>query len=44
MRSDLRPGEKLPDFELPDHDDQPTRLSSLMRGFPTIVVFSRGYY
>ena len=44
MRPDLRPGEKLPDFELPNQDNEPTRLSSLMRGFPTIVVFSRGYY
>jgi peroxiredoxin len=44
MREDLRPGEKFPDIELPNQDENLTRLSSLMRGFPTVVVFSRGYY
>jgi peroxiredoxin len=44
MRENLRPGEKFPDIELPNQDENPTRLSSLMRGFPTVVVFSRGYY
>ena len=44
MRENLRPGEKFPDIELPSDDEKPTKLSSLMRGFPTVVVFSRGYY
>jgi peroxiredoxin len=44
MRENLRPGEKFPDIELPNQDENLTRLSSLMRGFPTVVVFSRGYY
>ena len=44
MRPNLRPGEKFPDFELPNQDGEPTKLSSLMGGFPTAVVFSRGYY
>jgi hypothetical protein len=44
MRANLRPGGKFPDIELPDQDGVPTKLSSLMRGFPTAVVFSRGYY
>ena len=44
MRENLRPGEAFPDFELPDEEGQLTKLSSLMRGFPTVVVFSRGYY
>ncbi len=44
MRENLRPGEKFPDIELPNQDEKLTRLSSLMRGFPTVVVFSRGYY
>jgi peroxiredoxin len=44
MRDNLRPGEKFPDIELPNQDDEVVRLSSLMRGFPTVVVFSRGYY
>jgi peroxiredoxin len=44
MREHLRPGEKFPDIELPDQNEELTKLSSLMRGFPTAVVFSRGYY
>jgi peroxiredoxin len=44
MRENLRPGEPFPDIELPNQDAEPTRLSRLMAGFPTIVVFSRGYY
>jgi hypothetical protein len=44
MRENLRPGEKFPDIELPNHDGVLTKLSSLMGGFPTVVVFSRGYY
>jgi peroxiredoxin len=43
MRKNLRPGEKFPDIELPSQDGQLTKLSSLMGGFPTGVVFSRGY-
>ena len=44
MRENLRPGEKFPDVELPNQDGKPTKLSSLMGGFPAVVVFSRGYY
>ena len=44
MREDLKPGEKFPDLELPNQDNEMVRLSRIMRGFPTIVVFSRGYY
>jgi peroxiredoxin len=44
MRENLRPGEKFPDIELPNQNEELTKLSSLMRGFPTVVVFSRGYY
>jgi peroxiredoxin len=44
MHPDLRPGEKFPDIELPNQDKEVVRLSSIMRGFPTVVVFSRGYY
>ena len=44
MRESLRPGEAFPDIELPDQDETLTKLSSLMGGFPTVVVFSRGYY
>jgi peroxiredoxin len=44
MRENLRPGERFPDIELPNQDGEATKLSGLMVGFPTIVVFSRGYY
>jgi peroxiredoxin len=44
MRADLRPGEKFPDVELPDQDGERRKLSSLMGGFPAVVVFSRGHY
>jgi peroxiredoxin len=44
MRETLRPGEKFPDIELPNQNEELTKLSSLMRGFPIVVVFSRGYY
>ena len=44
MNHDLRPGRAFPDIELPNADGEPTKLSRLMVGFPTIVVFSRGYY
>jgi peroxiredoxin len=44
MREELRPGNPFPDIELPDQDERIVQLSSLMRGFPTVVVFSRGYY
>lgn len=44
MRENLRLGEPFPDIELPDQDGVTTTLSNLMGDFPTIVVFSRGYY
>ena len=44
MRENLRPGQKFADIELPNQDGKLTTLSSLMGGFPTVVVFSRGYY
>lgn len=44
MRDDLRPGNQFPDIELPNQDGEPVKLSTLMRGFPTVVAFSRGYY
>jgi peroxiredoxin len=44
MRDNLRPGEQFPDIELPNDEGKPTRLSGLMGGFPTVVVFSRGCY
>ena len=44
MRKNLRVGEQFPDIELPNHEDEPAKLSSLISGFPIIVVFSRGAY
>ena len=44
MKENLRPGEEFPDIELPSHEDEVVKLSSIMRGFPTAVVFSRGYF
>ena len=44
MRKNLRAGEQFPDIELPNHDGEPTKLSSLSGGFPIVVVFSRGAY
>jgi len=44
MQKNLRPGEQFPDIELPNQDEELTKLSSLMGGFPTVVVFSRGFY
>jgi peroxiredoxin len=44
MRKNLRAGEEFPDIELPNHEGKPTKLSSLIGGFPTVVVFSRGAY
>lgn len=44
MRDDLRVGNKFPELELPNHDGEVVGLTSLMRGFPTALVFSRGYY
>jgi len=44
MRDNLRPGQEFPDIELANDNEERTKLSSLMRGFPTAVVFSRGYY
>lgn len=44
MRDDLRPGNKFPEIELPNQDNELVGLTSLMRGFPAVLVFSRGYY
>jgi hypothetical protein len=42
MRKNLRAGEQFPDIELPSHEGEPTKLFSLVTGFPIVVVFSRG--
>ena len=44
MHPDLKLGNKFPDFELPDHTGTPRKLSQLLRGFPGVLIFNRGYY
>lgn len=44
MHPDLQVGNKFPDFELPDHTGEVRKLSKIMRGFPTVLIFSRGYF
>src|SRR3954462_7649493 len=44
MRSDITPGGTFPDYELPDHDNVPTRLSELQGDDPMILTLARGHY
>jgi peroxiredoxin len=44
MRADLQIGVKFPNFELPDHTGEVYKLTQLMRGFPAVLIFSRGYF
>jgi len=44
MHPDLKIGNKFPNFTLPDHTGEPRQLSKLLRGFPGVLIFSRGYY
>lgn len=44
LRKDLQPGNPFPDFKLPDQDGMVQKLSDLMGGWPTILVFWRGTY
>ncbi len=44
MHPDLKVGNKFPNFELPDHTGTPQKLSHLLRGFPGVLIFSRGHY
>jgi cytochrome oxidase Cu insertion factor (SCO1/SenC/PrrC family) len=44
MHPDLKVGNTFPDFELPDQDGKSQKLSKLIRGFHTVLIFSRGYY
>ena len=42
MRSDIVPGAKFPDYELPDHTTKRRKLSELQGADPMILVLSRG--
>ena len=44
MRPDLKVGNKFPNFELPDHNGERQKLSQTLRGFPGVLIFSRGHF
>ena len=44
MRPDITPGATLPDYELPDHENVPRRLSELQGKDPLILTLARGHY
>ncbi len=44
MHEELAVGHRFPDLELPDHRDQPVRLSKLAGEFPLVLSFYRGYW
>jgi len=44
MRSDIVPGGKFPDYELPDHTKTARRLSELQGDDPLILTLARGNY
>ncbi len=43
IHANLKIGNKFPNFELPDHTGEMRKLSQLLRGFPGVLIFSRGY-
>jgi peroxiredoxin len=44
MRSDIAPGGRFPDYELPDHTRTRRRLSELQGQDPLILTLARGHY
>ena len=44
MRPDIVPGATFPDYELPDHEDVPRRLSALQGEDPLILTLARGHF
>jgi len=44
MRPDIVPGGSFPDYELPDHERTPRRLSELQGDDPMILTLARGHY
>src|SRR3954468_2655022 len=44
MRSDIKPGGSSPDYELPDHENVPRKLSELQGDEPMILTLARGHY
>ena len=44
MRSDIQPGARVPDYQLPDHIGTQRRLSELQGDDPLVLVLSRGHF
>jgi peroxiredoxin len=44
MRSDIVPGATFPDYELPDHESRPRKLSEIQGDDPMILTLARGHY
>lgn len=44
MRSDIIPGSKFPDYQLPDQTNTPRKLSELAGEDPMILTLARGHY
>jgi peroxiredoxin len=44
MRPDIVPGAVFPDYELPDHESVPRKLSELQGDDPMILTLARGHY
>jgi hypothetical protein len=43
MRPDIAPGGTFPDYELPDHENVPRRLSELQGDDPLSLTLARGH-
>jgi peroxiredoxin len=44
MRPDVKPGGTVPDYELPDHEKIPRKLSDLQGDDPLVLLLSRGHF
>jgi len=44
MRSDIVPGERFPDYQLPDHMGTLRKLSELQGDDPLVLTLARGHY
>jgi peroxiredoxin len=44
MRPDIAPGGTFPDYELPDHESVPRRLSEIQGDDPLVLTLARGHY
>jgi peroxiredoxin len=44
MRPDIVPGATFPDYELPDHERVPRRLSEIQGDDPLVLTLARGHY